>query len=277
MKSAELQERQLTERMLWLLAAGLAAMFTVVVVLYRKLRVTNTLLGQKNRGAAIAFGHRPADVALQPAALPGFHRRGAARRRPAAPGHGRRGAGRAPDRPRPLQVDQRSPRACGRRRRARRDVRAIAPGAARGGHDRALGRRGVPRLRAGRVDRPARRHRAADHGHDLVAAGRCIAAPRCVSPRRSATRRCRCRRTISRSPGNARWRWWTRRSTWRSCTAAIAPTVSARCMRSEPEALDAALGDLEAAWNDGVVDMRVLINGPRPVSTALPPDFDLAA
>ena len=30
-------------------------------------------------------------------------------------------------------------------------------------------------------------------------------------------------------------------------------------------------------WKEGVVDMRVLINGPRPVSTALPPEFDIAA
>ena len=45
----------------------------------------------------------------------------------------------------------------------------------------------------------------------------------------------------------------------------------------EPDALDAALGDLEAAAQNGVVDMHVLINGPRPVSTAPTPDLDLAA
>ncbi|MEO5763713.1 MAG: GGDEF domain-containing protein, partial [Casimicrobiaceae bacterium] len=48
-KSAELKQREFTERILWLLAASLAALFVVVVALYRKLRVINALLAAKNR------------------------------------------------------------------------------------------------------------------------------------------------------------------------------------------------------------------------------------
>jgi len=59
LKSAELKQRQATERMLWVLAAGFAAMFTVVVVLYRKLRVTNLLLGEKNRALQSLSGIDP--------------------------------------------------------------------------------------------------------------------------------------------------------------------------------------------------------------------------
>jgi len=47
-KSAELRARALQERVWWLLAGAFAVSFAVVAVLYRKLRTTNLLLGQKN-------------------------------------------------------------------------------------------------------------------------------------------------------------------------------------------------------------------------------------
>jgi diguanylate cyclase (GGDEF)-like protein len=49
LNSAELENRQLRERIWWLLAAALAVSCLVITLFYRKLRVTNGLLAQKNR------------------------------------------------------------------------------------------------------------------------------------------------------------------------------------------------------------------------------------
>jgi diguanylate cyclase (GGDEF)-like protein len=48
LQTVELQNRQLQQRIWWLLAAVFAASFGVVAVLYRKLRTTNRLLASKN-------------------------------------------------------------------------------------------------------------------------------------------------------------------------------------------------------------------------------------
>ena len=48
LQTVELQNRQLQQRIWWLLAAVFAASFAVVAVLYRKLRMTNRLLATKN-------------------------------------------------------------------------------------------------------------------------------------------------------------------------------------------------------------------------------------
>ena len=48
LQAVELQNRQLQQRIWWLLAAVFAASFGVVAVLYRKLRMTNRLLASKN-------------------------------------------------------------------------------------------------------------------------------------------------------------------------------------------------------------------------------------
>jgi diguanylate cyclase (GGDEF)-like protein len=48
LQSVELQNRRLQQRIWWLLAAVFAASFGVVAVLYRKLRMTNQLLASKN-------------------------------------------------------------------------------------------------------------------------------------------------------------------------------------------------------------------------------------
>ena len=53
----------------------------------------------------------------------------------------------------------------------------------------------------------------------------------------------------------------------------------AAMLRPDVDGLAAAEHDLEAAWREGIVDMQVLINGPRPVTLAPAPptDLDLAA
>ncbi len=48
LQAAELQSRQMQQRVWWLLAAVFAGSFVVVAILYRKLRMTNRLLAQKN-------------------------------------------------------------------------------------------------------------------------------------------------------------------------------------------------------------------------------------
>jgi diguanylate cyclase (GGDEF)-like protein len=48
MKAAELETRQLTQSVWWLLAIVFMASFAIVAVLYRKLRITNRLLGERN-------------------------------------------------------------------------------------------------------------------------------------------------------------------------------------------------------------------------------------
>jgi diguanylate cyclase (GGDEF)-like protein len=48
LQSIEIQNRQWQQRIWWLLAAVFAVSFAVVAILYRKLRTTNRLLGEKN-------------------------------------------------------------------------------------------------------------------------------------------------------------------------------------------------------------------------------------
>ena len=83
LKSAELQNRQLQQRIWWLLAAVFALSFGVVAVLYRKLRLTNRLLASEEQRAEFPEQPRSADRALQPPPFPGLHQR-RARRRPSA-------------------------------------------------------------------------------------------------------------------------------------------------------------------------------------------------
>ncbi len=58
-KSTELRARMLQERVWWLLAGVFAVSFGVVAVLYRKLRTTNRLLGQKNRELSFQSSRDP--------------------------------------------------------------------------------------------------------------------------------------------------------------------------------------------------------------------------
>jgi diguanylate cyclase (GGDEF)-like protein len=58
-KSTELRARELQERGWWLIAAVLAVSFAFVAVLYRKLRATNRLLGEKNRELSFQSSRDP--------------------------------------------------------------------------------------------------------------------------------------------------------------------------------------------------------------------------
>jgi diguanylate cyclase (GGDEF)-like protein len=59
LNSAELENRALQDRIWWLLATAFAVSFVVVAVFYRKLRVTNGLLAQKNRELNVRSSRDP--------------------------------------------------------------------------------------------------------------------------------------------------------------------------------------------------------------------------
>ena len=59
LKTAEIASREQLQRVWWLLAGLFALSFAVVAVLYRKLRVTNALLGEKNAELSIQSSRDP--------------------------------------------------------------------------------------------------------------------------------------------------------------------------------------------------------------------------
>jgi diguanylate cyclase (GGDEF)-like protein len=59
LKTAEIANSELQQRIWWLLAGLFALSFVVVVVLYRKLRVTNSLLGEKNAELSVQSSRDP--------------------------------------------------------------------------------------------------------------------------------------------------------------------------------------------------------------------------
>jgi diguanylate cyclase (GGDEF)-like protein len=59
LNSAELENKALQQRIWWLLAAIFAASFIVIAVFYRKLRVTNALLAQKNQELKVRSNRDP--------------------------------------------------------------------------------------------------------------------------------------------------------------------------------------------------------------------------
>ncbi|HEY5863095.1 MAG TPA: GGDEF domain-containing protein [Casimicrobiaceae bacterium] len=276
MKSAELRERQLTERVLWLFAAGLAAMFTVVVVLYRKLRVTNTLLGQKNQALQSLSGIDPLTSLFNRRHFQDF-----IDAEPLAGDRRRQGMGAEVqgvlliDLDHFKSINDRHGHAAGdvvlvamseRLRLALREEDMIV----RWGGEEFLVF--VPAVSIGRLDDIARRIMDTISSQPVMHRGAVLRvtasigyAPMPLPPHDFPLTWERALALVDKALYMAKLHGRNR-----------AYGVGA-LHAQEPEALDAALGDLEAAWKDGVVDMRVLINGPRPVSTALPPDFDLAA
>ena len=126
------------------------------------------------------------DIAHRPGQPPPRRRRAARddRLRPPPPPDAERGARRR----RQLQVGQRPPRPRRRRRRPARDRRAARRRAARGGHRRALGRRGVP-VAVARLARRGRRLRAPARGRRRAPDERPRAAGAAGDARRSAGRR----------------------------------------------------------------------------------------
>ena len=165
LNSAELENQGLRERVGWLFAAVFVISLVVIIVFYRKLRVNNGLLAQKNRELSVRSSRDPLTALYNRRYFQDFMRDA-----PARPERRRRGETglahprAAADRHRPLQADQRPVRPRGRRRGPRRRGPPPARHAAGNRHDRALGRRGVPGLRAGDQRRQARRDRGAHHG-----------------------------------------------------------------------------------------------------------------
>ena len=179
--------------------------------------------------AVIPEQPRSADRALQPPLFPGLHRRDqrARRGRRAPPRRRQDDRGAAADRPRPLQGNQRPVRARRGRRRPGGRCAAAARDAARGRHDRALGRRGIPGLRRRHAARKARRDRAAHHAGHMRRNRSSTTARRFRLRRRSASCRCRCRRARIRCRGSARSALPTWRSISPRSTAAIVPMACA--------------------------------------------------
>ena len=276
MKSAELKQRQLTERILWLLAAGLAAMFTVVVVLYRKLRVTNTLLAHKNQALQSLSGIDPLTSLFNRRHFQDF-----IAAEPLAGDRRRQGMGAEVqgvlliDLDHFKSINDRYGHATGdavlvamseRLRQALREEDMIV----RWGGEEFLVF--VPAVSIGRLDDIAQRIMDTISSEPVMHRGAALRvtasigyAPMPLPPHDLPLTWERALALVDKALYMAKLHGRNR-----------AYGVGALHARA-PEALDVALGDLEAAWKDGVVDMHVLINGPRPVSTAPTPDFDLAA
>ena len=172
LQSAELRNRELEQRVWWSLAAVFGLSFFVIAVLYQKLRATNRLLAQKNAALFLQSSRDPLTALYNRRHFQEFIRDlPAPTERRRGPGEGG-GAGAAADRHRPLQADQRPPRSRGGGRGADGGGAAAARHAPRDRHDRALGRRGVPGVRAGRPAGSHGRDRAAHHERDQRRADR---------------------------------------------------------------------------------------------------------
>jgi len=279
LKSAELKQRQATERMLWVLAAGFAAMFTVVVVLYRKLRVTNRLLGEKNRALQSLSGIDP---------LTSLHNRRHFQdfiaTRPLV--GDRRRQGFAAETQGLLLIDldhfkainDRHGHAAGdavlvaiseRLRAALRDEDTVV----RWGGEEFLVF--VPAVTVGRLEDIAQRIMDTVSSEAVMHEGAALRvtasigfAPMPLPPHDTPMSWDRALALVDKALYMAKLQG--RNRAFGVCAL----------HETEPGAIDAVLGDLEAACREGVVDSRVLINGPRPVATTPRTpgsDFDLAA
>ena len=276
MKSAELRQRQLTERILWSLAAGLAAMFSVVVVLYRKLQLTNRLLAQKNQALQSLSGIDPLTSLFNRRHFQDF-----IATEPLAGDRRRQGMGGEVqgvlliDLDHFKSINDRHGHAAGdavlvamseRLRQAMREEDMIV----RWGGEEFLVF--VPAVSIGRLDDIAQRlmdtissEPVMHLGHALRVTASIGYAPMPLPPHDVPLSWERALALVDKALYMAKVHGRNR-----------AYGVAALHAR-EAGALETALADLEAAWKNGVVDVRVLINGPRPITSKPAPDLDLAA
>ena len=263
LQSVELQNRQLQQRIWWLLAAVFAA------VVRRRGRAVpqapddQPAAGLQEQRTELPEQPRSADRALQPAPFPEFHQRRPGRDGPATRRSRKAGAGAAADRPRSLQADQRPVRPCRRRCGADRRRAAAARHAAGNGHDRALGRRGVPGLRSAGAGGPARRNRRSGSctrvseepiqymGHYIQVTVSIGYSPVLLPPDDVSLGWERVIGLVDKALYMAKLHGRNR-----------AFGVGGM-LRPGDEALAAVDTDLEQAWRDGVVDMRVLLGTRR--------------
>ena len=279
MKSEELRQRQITERVLWLLAIGFAAMFSVVVVLYRKLRVTNQLLAVKNRELQSQSDVDPLTSL--------FNRRHFHEVIATVPLAGdRRGQGLGAEVQGILLIDLDHFKAINDRHghaagdavlvamstRLRHTLREEDTIVRWGGEEFLVF---VPAVTMGRLDDIAQRIMDTISSEPILygtTALRVTAsigyAPMPLPPYDVTLSWDRALALVDKALYMAKLHGRNR-------------AYGLVALREKGvEALEAAERDLEAAWRDGMVDMQVLINGPRPVIAAPPPptdDIDLAA
>ncbi len=278
LKSAELQQRQVTERLLWLLAMAFAAMFCVVVALYRKLRVTNRLLAERNRDLQSLNGTDPLTLLHNRRHFQDFIA--------AEPVAGdRRRQGLAADVQGVLLIDldhfktinDRYGHAAGdavlvaMSARLRETLREEDMIVRWGGEEFLVF---IPAVTIGRLEDVALRIMdtisAAPVMHDGIAIRATASigyAPMPLPPYDLKLSWERALALVDKALYMAKVHGRNR-----ACGIAA-------FMRGDPDSIAAALQDLEAAARDGIVEMRVLINGPRPVTVAATasPDLDLAA
>jgi diguanylate cyclase (GGDEF)-like protein len=277
LKSAELKQRQLTERVLWLLAASLAAMFAVAVVLYRKLRVTNTLLAEKNRALQSLNGIDPLTSLFNRRHFQDF-----ISAEPLAGDRRRQGMGAEVqgllliDLDHFQSINDRHGHAAGdavlvamsdRLRQALREDDMIV----RWGGEEFLVF--VPAVSIGRLDDIAQRIMETISSAPVMHRGAALRvtasvgySPLPLPPHDVPLSWERALALVDKSLYVAKLRGRNR-----------ACGVCAQHVR-DADAIDAALADLEAAAEHGALDLRELINGPRPVPSAeSPADLDLAA
>ncbi len=230
LNSAELENQALRERVWWLFAAVFAISLVVTGVYYRRLRVNNGLLAQKNRELSVRSSRDPLTALYNRRYFQEFMRDA-----PPRPERRHRGE---PDKPIHAlllididlfkQTNDRYGHAAGDAvlvavaRRLRDTLRETDMIVRWGGEEFLVF---VPATSADKLDEIAARIMAAIGG----GADRLQGHMRSASRPPSATRRCRCRRRTSICPGSAPSASSTWRSTWPSSTAATAPTASAGC------------------------------------------------
>jgi diguanylate cyclase (GGDEF)-like protein len=262
LRSAELSNRQLKERLWWLLAFVFAASFAVVAALYRKLRATNRLLARRNRELTSQSTQDPLTALYNRRYFQDFVRLETA----VDERH------RAEDNPAQglflidldhfKSVNDRYGHAAGDAvlvalsRRLRQTLREQDMIVRWGGEEFLVF---APDVAASRLDDIALRMMDAVSSEPVMFRGNAIRvtvsigfAPMPLAPRDA-------RLSWERTLGLVDMALYMAKLHGRNRAFGIKALP-----RDDPEALAIAERDLEAAWRDGVVDMQILVNGPRP-------------